>query len=117
MVVVIGMLVIVIVVFIRVHVAAGSKDLNASRRVNQIAAFARAFHRVQQSFFPARAVYQDQIGFGNRNEITRRRHEPVLIGADRHQRNHLRVITGHIARHISQDAVHRHDMQLIATCE
>ena len=56
--VVVFMLIFMVVMpmFIRVHVAAESKDLNASRGINDIAAFARALHRVQQAFFPAGAI-------------------------------------------------------------
>ena len=38
----------------------------------------------------------------------------MLIGTYGYQRNHLRVVTGHIGCDISQDAVRRHDVQLSA---
>ena len=50
--IVVGMIVLV-PVFILVHASANGNDLHTRGRVDEVAAFARAFHRVQQPLLPA----------------------------------------------------------------
>ena len=118
--VVVIMLVSVIVIIgmiIMCRAGANGDNSYTSRGIDDIAAFARALHRLQQVLFPTRAVNQDQIGFGDRRKITRRGNECMLIGADRYQRADLGVVASHISRHISENAVRRHNMQLTTVGE
>ena len=93
---------------------AKGNNLNTSRGIDDIAAFARALDGGEQPFFPTGPVDQDQVGFGDRREITRRRNESMLIGAHWNQRADLGGVAGHVARDIRQNPVRRHNMQLIA---
>jgi len=88
-VIVIGMLVIVVVAVVIVVImpAAGAKgdNPNTSRGVDQVAAFASAFHRGQQGLFPARPIDEDHISFGHGCQVTGCGRKSMLISADRNQ--------------------------------
>jgi len=87
--VVIGMVVIVViaVVIVVIMAAAGAKGdtPNTSRGVDQVAAFASAFHRGQQGLFPARPIDEDHISFGHGCQVTGCGRKSMLISADRNQ--------------------------------
>ncbi|MDE2907671.1 MAG: hypothetical protein OXQ99_00550, partial [Chloroflexota bacterium] len=87
--VVIGMVVIVVVAVVIVVImpAAGAKgdNPNTSRGVDQVAAFASAFHRGQQGLFPARPIDEDHISFGHGCQVTGCGRKSMLISADRNQ--------------------------------
>ena len=101
-----------IVMLIMSHAGAKGNNPNTSRGVDQVAAFARALHRVQQALFPACAVDEDHVSFRHGRQVARRGNKTMLISANRKQRTDLGVVARYVSRHISQNAVRRHNMQL-----
>ena len=115
----VGMLVImlsmlILAMFIMCRFGTKGNNPNASRCIDDIAAFARALHSFQQALFPTSAIDQDQIGFGNRRQIAGRGNKPMLINPYWNERTDLSMIARDIAYNIRENAVRRHNVKLIA---
>ena len=103
----------VLIIFMHVAACANGNDLDASRDFHDRRIFRRAFDHVEQGFFNASAIDEDQIGFRQHSQLARAGLKSVRVGADWNQRRQFNAISRNVVDDIRKNTVGSDHFELV----